>query len=734
MKRPNENYKRRYPGLSLSALRGKLMGATAMLLVAATLMATASYAWFVLSTAPEVTGINTQVGANGALEIALLNTTTYNDLSLLQDADFDEGVTADTVDTNLNWGNLVNLNSNKYGLDKITLMPSRLHINKNGNDFAIATTLLKTPKYGEDGRILGLETGTSYATFNQTKDQFSNANEYGVRAVGTASSMTVFQRQLNQAQAAIATSMAAARTAASRSLNSQGATLANIALKHAVGTNETYTKDDIQSMLALAQGMKTALNNIDAALRQVYVAYICSNMDTSVNEDTLVGTIATITDTNTTWAQLQNDYRGVETKYTQMTTYINKLTATTANVDNCIADCNTLLESNGEITWEHIYNTMAPLVKFDRMTLNGYTIDKLLEIKKNEGTEGVITAVVGNMSGSGILVTVPSGSGLLSDVADFAGDYSATVTVTGLKQLHEKMPLDELNVNMTTATTENPLHLTDCSTIIRGMEAKGATAAGNAITDYYGYALDLALRTNAPGKTKLMLQTDPMNRIYEGSNDNPDLQGGGSFMEFTSNANMSAAKMVRMMDAIRVVFMGRDNVVYSIAKLDCTLGKDVYRATTQAEKEQYENMPYVLDDTKTGVAVQYADCITEEQYNLLPGESAVTFTGDGKVKAQLYLYNFHKTTAGDDNHETGGLTIDEKKSAAEITELMENQPKLVTALVYMDGSFVHNSDVASNSAQSMTGKLNLQFSSSATLIPAVDTALQTKKSKDGETT
>ena len=154
MKSYNPAYRRKYPHLSFGALRKKLAATAAMLLVAAVLMVNSSYAWFVLSTAPEVTGIETQVGANGALEIALLNTASYNDLLLVTDADIDEGAEpGEASDTagNLNWGNLVNLSSSTYGLSKVVLMPARLNISQTGEGaFTVNTnTLLKTPKYGE---------------------------------------------------------------------------------------------------------------------------------------------------------------------------------------------------------------------------------------------------------------------------------------------------------------------------------------------------------------------------------------------------------------------------------------------------------------------------------------------------------------------------------------------------------------------------------------------------------
>ena len=62
-----------------------------------------------------------------------------------------------------------------------------------------------------------------------------------------------------------------------------------------------------------------------------------------------------------------------------------------------------------------------------------------------------------------------------------------------------------------------------------------------------------------------------------------------------------------------------------------------------------------------------------------------------------------------------------------ITKLVQDSPKAVTAVVYIDGSVVTNATVAANAQYSMTGKLNLQFSSDATLMPAQNSALRDGK-------
>ena len=105
-------------------------------------------------------------------------------------------------------------------------------------------------------------------------------------------------------------------------------------------------------------------------------------------------------------------------------------------------------------------------------------------------------------------------------------------------------------------------------------------------------------------------------------------------------------------------------------------------------------------------------------YEALPETATVTIAADGTVKAKLYLYDFEmpKSTVNTDK-ETGAIKLNNKSASAAITTLEENVPYQVTAMVYLDGSVVNNSMVAANSSYSMTGTMNLQFSSSAELVP-----------------
>ena len=111
-----------------TSVRTKLAAAVAMLLVSTIMLTTTTYAWFVLSTAPEVKGMSTTVGSNGSLEIALLNNATGANVNTISSGVGDSSVVAGVTEANLTWGNLVALNDAAYGLSGVTLYPAALNV------------------------------------------------------------------------------------------------------------------------------------------------------------------------------------------------------------------------------------------------------------------------------------------------------------------------------------------------------------------------------------------------------------------------------------------------------------------------------------------------------------------------------------------------------------------------------------------------------------------------------
>lgn len=166
-----------------SGIRSKLTAAVAMLLVSLILLVSSTYAWFTLSTAPEVKNITTTVAGNGSLEIALMPQdgllgSIKNGLSSTVG-----GGTVDIVTANTTWGNLVDLSDLSYGLVMINLNPAALDINADGT-FKDPAKPIAVPVFGGDGRIEKTASDDiALRALDTASQQFTKEKVYGVRAI-----------------------------------------------------------------------------------------------------------------------------------------------------------------------------------------------------------------------------------------------------------------------------------------------------------------------------------------------------------------------------------------------------------------------------------------------------------------------------------------------------------------------------------------------------------------------
>ncbi len=155
------------------SMKKKLMATALMLVVSVVMMSTASFAWFTISTAPEVSGMTTEVVVNDNLEIALATSGTTVTFPTAPAADqsgktqtswgniVDLGATADTADGTFDY---VKGGDDTTGLDK-TLRPIRLNTGKTAFEF---------PQYGADGRITSFADCKLNDTTGTEKYQFGN--------------------------------------------------------------------------------------------------------------------------------------------------------------------------------------------------------------------------------------------------------------------------------------------------------------------------------------------------------------------------------------------------------------------------------------------------------------------------------------------------------------------------------------------------------------------------------
>lgn len=176
-----EAYKAALPGI-----KERIVAAALLLVISVAMVTSASFAWITLSRAPEVSNVTTSIAGNGNLEIALVAPDGSVPLeSMVGDSSAAQGNTITKANTT--WGNLINLSDPSYGLSNIVLRPALL-----SNASNILNQPLKGANYGDDGRVElyynenfqftnwvepanGLE---GYFGFNATP-------QYGVRAIST---------------------------------------------------------------------------------------------------------------------------------------------------------------------------------------------------------------------------------------------------------------------------------------------------------------------------------------------------------------------------------------------------------------------------------------------------------------------------------------------------------------------------------------------------------------------
>ena len=166
-------------------LRNKLIAAISMLLVSSIMMVSSTYAWFTLSTAPEVKNISTTVAGNGSLEIALMPSDGM--LGSIRNGRSTDGTVALTT-ANTSWGNLIDLSDESYGLNGINLNPASRKMKENSDELlANNAKPLSIANYGMDGRITTLDNSKIFVTgMNTESKKFASGveNPYGVRAIG----------------------------------------------------------------------------------------------------------------------------------------------------------------------------------------------------------------------------------------------------------------------------------------------------------------------------------------------------------------------------------------------------------------------------------------------------------------------------------------------------------------------------------------------------------------------
>ena len=240
---------------ALPGLRERIVASAMLLLVSLSMVVSASFAWFTLSSAPEVSMLATTVAANGNLEIALAD-------GLVKDGQVepDEVAIGDSSATqgqsiliaNTTWGNLVNLSNKAYGLGEISLRPALL------SDYNLSRTPLYGATYSSDGRVEDISEYyryTSYAKVGNNFDFSGKAEDlkYGVRAISSV------QAKADSANAVLGDMYSIATEEFKKTIDAYNGIIQGSTLAFGADTPNDKS-DDVTCMEALTQLLEKFVN------------------------------------------------------------------------------------------------------------------------------------------------------------------------------------------------------------------------------------------------------------------------------------------------------------------------------------------------------------------------------------------------------------------------------------------------------------------------------------------
>lgn len=262
-------------------------------------------------------------------------------------------------------------------------------------------------------------------------------------------------------------------------------------------------------------------------------------------------------------------------------------------------------------------------------------------------------------------------SGVYYDLAEITGNIAAkttaTVTARGMT-----VTLKNVIIKTTVASTATVPMLPVMKTYLLANVELPETDNTAVLDAFYGYVIDLMVRTNA-ADSQLLLQTAPAQRVYSDSA-NEDTLGNGTTIVFTTPDQADVASINNLVKSIRIVFFdpSHNDLVFGLAKatsVNITEGK----------------VKQTVDGTTTEV--------------------------DGFIiTGSFELCEIVESDNGTGLYEAG--TVLESNALCDLTQ---NVPQAISALVYLDGNDVTSADVLADG--NVVGALNLQFASSEELKP-----------------
>ena len=745
---------------ALPGLKERVAAVALLLVMSVVMMTSATFAWLTISRAPELSGVTTNLAANGNLEIALASgdgETPPGD-SKVGDSSATDGQSISAA--NLTWGNMINLSDPSYGLDNLALRPAQL------NTVSLLDSPLYGAMYGQDGRITQLSSDFGYATWNMPTGEkpgyFGVSETYGVRAISSTKVEAVGAeaQYYNMVKDARDKNLAAANAYAS--LSSDNKKMQSLATMMGLYMTARMNPDE------------ASLNNPSCAvadiqnLRDMYAAFLEAF-------DAEADAMAALANLTLFLMYGENNYTPytAETIYATTTAKLNSEGIQITDLDQFIKDRNTIasdLEKLNEIA------SSGASLKWKDSGLNGI-VNNLVNV--GACTIGANNTPISSIGASNAMSYL-SGTqeakitnGILYRFEERTGGYivvkNLSISAT-VKRMGITVPATVKANVQTTAPRDYNLFtndLTYAESLNDGNYAGGVPVA----EDTYGLAVDLWVRTNAEGsyltlEGNLLTESEMVRAMGKDANGN-EVELYTVTISATDENGESVSYSIDVYEAMGPVFDEDGTPV-----IDENTGKqkeemmwfsaETYSPLTAEELNNQKPTPKMVEKiTVTGYEgenrvwgenedlsvdattqgsgscyVYYADTPEDQARSLklleafnvafvnkegeLIAEAVMDtehfYAESGRVIVPLVLSPSSSINLGEDYQ--GNVTY-------AITALEKNVATRITAIVYLDGTKLTNKEVLA--AADIQGKLNIQFGSSNVLSPIENEELANKE-------
>lgn len=743
-------YKEALPGL-----RERVVAVALLLAMSVAMMTSASFAWLTISRSPEVTGVNTNIAANGNLEIALAtgDGKTPPGESKVGDSSAAEGQSVPKA--NITWGNLINLSDPSYGLDNLALRPAQL------NTSALLVSPLYGAQYGIDGRITQLDSSFRYTSWTpadgDTPAHFAVSEETGVRAISSTKieALGAAATYTKMLEAAKNTNLAAANMYVN------------------LGNSDKYMPS-LATMMGLYMTARmnpsnATLSNPDCSiediqnLRDMYGAFEdCFDKEAEA--------IANLLNLQLFLKHGDGNYEPYtwESVYTTTEADLTAKGLKLANLNQFNKDHNTIVSDLEKL---RTIASSGSGLKWKDSGLNGI-VNNLVDVGKcTIGADNTPISSIGASNAMGYLSGTQEAritNGILYRFEERTGGYiqvknlgiSATVERSGIT-----IPATVKANIQTTAPRDYNLFNNDLA-YTEGLNTGNYQGGTPVAKETFGLALDLWVRTNAEDSYLTLegnvlteteedvpvLGTDSggntvelytLTRTEEVENDDGTTESvsysidvykketkesDGSVSTVYYNAETHSVEEVKdtdkllqkLTDVITVVGYEGENRVWNGTDYEGMLSTD---ATTQGSGSCYVYYADSPEDQARSLKLLEAFNVAfvDDKGKLLATAFMDTenhFADNGRVTVPLVLSSSNSINLGEDAN--GIVTY-------AIAALEKNVATRLTAIVYLDGTKLTNQEVLA--ASEIQGQLNIQFGNSLALDPIENEELQNKERK-----